>query len=75
MSVRTRLIISTSLALLALLMTFYIGNRIILVHTFHRVDQEIKASAPNLYRAVLNEKRQVTLDMQVVSQTNLLAAA
>jgi len=75
MSVRTRLIISTSLALLALLMTFYIGNRIILVHTFHRVDQEIKASAPNLYRAVLNEKRQVALDMQVVAQTNLQAAA
>lgn len=60
MNVRSRLALATAMALLALLLTFYVGGRIILVNTFHRVEQEVIRSAPQLLGAVNGELRQVS---------------
>lgn len=60
MNVRSRLALATAMALLALLLTFYVGGRFILANTFHQVEQEVIRSVPQLLGAVNGELRQVS---------------
>jgi PAS domain S-box-containing protein len=59
MNVRTRLALATAVALLALLLTFYVGGRVILLNAFHLVEQEILRSVPDLVRTMRGELRQL----------------
>ncbi|MEI8243864.1 MAG: PAS domain-containing protein, partial [bacterium] len=59
MNVRTRLALATAMALLALLLTFYIGGRVILLNAFHMVEKEVLRSVPDLIKSLQGEMRQL----------------
>ncbi len=61
MSVRSKMALGSALALLALLLTFYVGGRFILLKTFRLVEQEVMRSVPSLINAVHGELRQLDL--------------
>ena len=59
MNVRSRLAFATALSLLSLLVTFYIGGRVILISAFHMVEKEVVRSVPDLVRSIHGELKQL----------------
>jgi len=65
MNVRSRLALATAIALLALLLTFYIGGRVILLNAFHLVEKEVLRSIPDLIKSIHAEIRQLDQEAAV----------
>lgn len=74
MKVRSRLALATALALLALLLTFYLGGRAILVNTFYLVEREVLRGIPTLEKAVQGELLQLDALATNVPEAEVLAA-
>ena len=73
MNVRSRLALATAIALLALLLTFYIGGRAILLNAFHMVEKEVLRSIPDLVKSIQNEIRQIDREAIALLDRNTLA--
>ena len=59
MKVRSRLALATAIALLALLVTFYIGGRVILLNAFRMAEKAVLRSVPDLVKSIHGELDQL----------------
>ncbi len=75
MSVRMKLALVTSMALLLLLLVFYAGGRLILLESFRRSEKSVLRSAPDLARTIQAEMRHLEQTAAACRRsTGLLAA-
>jgi len=75
MNVRSRLALATAIALLALLLTFYIGGRVILLNAFHLVEKDVLRSVPDLVKSIHSETHQLAVEASAVLDRKPLAEA